>query len=747
LSGCGNYKQASKGEDTSSATVISNGGFAVQTGDYLYFINGVENYTADNTFGDVVKGSIQRISKTDLNNHNYTNTQTIVPMIAYSGNYDAGLYIYGDYIYYSTPSTDKNTSGEVQNQLLEFRRSKLDGSETEKKYFYQASSNSIAYRYVQCDDVVYLVYALSETLYDSATTNIHSVNTATGVDTLLAYNVSDYLFDSEDVENPYIYYTMDVTNFLGSDNSITEGYNQLYRVKADATTSPWTYNFSNVDDYDADDNPLYINLGEYVLDGIGIIENASTTERLTQFNYSYQTNTKYDGVIDYHDYTYALTSYKNGTLLFTRAENIGDSPSTSLYSVTNAQINGAESWDPIKANNTANADSINLVLTVSDTTDFNFVTINGAEKVVYVGDDGIMVGEITGGKLQNEYIISDASSAEIVALRTEKTSETEEHLYVYYSGTKDDEEGYYRLAVDGNKTDYDRNKYPVTENATYKDTKLLDISLASSWYSLEFVDNQVIFASSTEGMSDYNYIMALDLSGTNGYIMSNKELAAYNDKYTAVTDKIAAYDDELNSDGSAAYENLSDALTYLFYTRDSGYLATLIKAYEEVQGQDEEYMYSKESAQIYLDFANAEGDWADYATDSKVINGEVIYANSHDYYYSVLGKITDDDKEAISDAYKSSYSMTEPTSDESWWDSLATWVKVIFIVGVSLGGLLLIGGGVLLTLWLVKRAKAKKGGNVDKKVKVKMDVSKEEYNYSEDETGATETDKGNTDKE
>ena len=40
---------------SASDAVSSNGGFAVVKGDYVYFINGVETYTADNKYGDVVK--------------------------------------------------------------------------------------------------------------------------------------------------------------------------------------------------------------------------------------------------------------------------------------------------------------------------------------------------------------------------------------------------------------------------------------------------------------------------------------------------------------------------------------------------------------------------------------------------------------------------------------------------------------------------------------------------------------------
>ena len=50
--------------------VISNGGFVVEKkgsqGDYYYFINGSESYTADNTYGTPVKGALMRVKVSDV---------------------------------------------------------------------------------------------------------------------------------------------------------------------------------------------------------------------------------------------------------------------------------------------------------------------------------------------------------------------------------------------------------------------------------------------------------------------------------------------------------------------------------------------------------------------------------------------------------------------------------------------------------------------------------------------------------
>ena len=126
---------------------------------------------------------------------------------------------------------------------------------------------------MEVDGTVYLVYATSEILYGTESrTNIHSVNLKTREDTLLAYDVDSYAFDSLNTDSQYVYYTMGVTYNLGTDNASDADYNQVYRVRADAKAEkpPREYNFDYVEDFDAEEDPLYVNLGEFVFDGRGV---------------------------------------------------------------------------------------------------------------------------------------------------------------------------------------------------------------------------------------------------------------------------------------------------------------------------------------------------------------------------------------------------------------------------------------------------------------------------------------------
>ena len=102
FSACGKSKVKPLTPDNlGAAEISSNGGFAVEKGDYVYYINGRESYTASNN--DVVKGAVMRISKADLAARNYSSVDTVVPSIVYSGNSNAGLDVYGDRVYYTTP--------------------------------------------------------------------------------------------------------------------------------------------------------------------------------------------------------------------------------------------------------------------------------------------------------------------------------------------------------------------------------------------------------------------------------------------------------------------------------------------------------------------------------------------------------------------------------------------------------------------------------------------------------------------
>ena len=142
------------------------GGFMAETDKYVYFINGIGSSTANNTFGAPVKGALLAADKSDLSKY-----CVVVPKLFVAGDYDAGVYIYGDYVYYGSPSTEKNAAGNIASDELVFARTKLDGTATET--FLTVKTLSTQYRIMQgADGDVYIVY------YDSDESALISFNTA-----------------------------------------------------------------------------------------------------------------------------------------------------------------------------------------------------------------------------------------------------------------------------------------------------------------------------------------------------------------------------------------------------------------------------------------------------------------------------------------------------------------------------------------------------------------------------------------
>ena len=125
-----------------------------------------------------------RISKTDLAAEKYDQAKIVVPSLFTAQDFNAGLYIYGDYVYYATPTTDKAVEdGTVQNDWIDFKRAKLDGTDTMSGYYFRLSNNAANYRFVQGEDkTVYCMYVESGAL--------KSFNTTTKKTTVLVKNAA-----------------------------------------------------------------------------------------------------------------------------------------------------------------------------------------------------------------------------------------------------------------------------------------------------------------------------------------------------------------------------------------------------------------------------------------------------------------------------------------------------------------------------------------------------------------------------
>ena len=202
--------------------VLSNAGFLVETENYVYFINGVEEESADNKYGEPIKGALMVADKNDL-----SNVEVVVPKLMVAKDYDAGIYIYGDYVYFATPTTKKNTSGEIAYAFVDFCKAKLDGSETVE--LFSVSGVSLQYRIVEVDSVVYVVY------YDVGENDLLSINTETKETTMIKEDVESFFFmDNETAKDLVVTYTISTEKEWTSENDepTTYKYNKIYGYKA-----------------------------------------------------------------------------------------------------------------------------------------------------------------------------------------------------------------------------------------------------------------------------------------------------------------------------------------------------------------------------------------------------------------------------------------------------------------------------------------------------------------------------------
>ncbi|MBQ8323115.1 MAG: hypothetical protein IJX91_04035 [Clostridia bacterium] len=667
----------------SNAEVKSNGGFAVEKGEFVYFINGQENYTADNVYGDVVKGALMRISKADLAAGKNDSLKTIVPSLFVAQDYTSGIYIYGDYVYYATPTTDKDVAdGTVANTYIDFKRAKLDGSEAPMSdYFFRLSDNAAIYRYVQDETTktVYCVYEETVTKADgSSALQLKSYNVSTGTTEVLVEGASDFYYDSEDLTNPYIYYTMNVSVYLDSDNSqsVTD-YNQLYRVNAAATAkvtdeagAKYTvYNgTTKIKEYDFDENYLkekndeaeqgkalydlgkystypYVNLGSLVLDGIG------KSATVTQFNWHAG---KAEDRAEQGGYTYTIKGYQDGGLYFTRTAKPGTLPSDKMYYLGDEKITAE--WDSMVNNAESNFETVALSTTNTGSAIFwknedihYYFYTNEAKTVLYrAGYDNE-----TNAKIEETAIVTLTGDSNTISLW--KVDAESKYLY-YFSGNN-----LSRVPCDGTKEDYNH-----VQTTDFDPVELPAVNCNTSWYKPEIIGDTVLYSGAqTFGSSStaYNYIYAANM-----------------DKATEMQTKIELYKDVQKDIEDTSNADLKELKTYYYRTG---------KTHSLYESQKEEY--AKSVIKGYDEFV------AKFAEGKEFANG--TEAN----FISPIGKMKEDDTEAVSDAWETYLTLSTDDTDEED-DGLPTWAIWL----IACGSAAIVIAAVVVTLVIVHKKKVAK---------------------------------------
>jgi hypothetical protein len=118
------------GKADKDAAVSYNGSLMVTQGAYVYFVNGMTEQTADNKNGDVVKGAIYR-AKID-GSGNISDVKALVKQAYFTSYTGAGLYVFGEWLYYVTPNTAKDKNGTLLSDQTLVMRVKTDGTKSQK---------------------------------------------------------------------------------------------------------------------------------------------------------------------------------------------------------------------------------------------------------------------------------------------------------------------------------------------------------------------------------------------------------------------------------------------------------------------------------------------------------------------------------------------------------------------------------------------------------------------------------------
>lgn len=174
---CGGGFNGTSLKDWGKTDGYTNGGFVRETENYVYLINGTGSNKDDNTFGAPIKGSLIAVKKDGFGTDDQK-VEIVVPKLFVATDYNAGVYIFGDYVYYATPSTDKDPAGNVVNTSLALSSTKLDGTGT--KVYATIAGLSSEYRVVKAGNDVFFVY------YDGENSELVSLNTTDGAKTVIA---------------------------------------------------------------------------------------------------------------------------------------------------------------------------------------------------------------------------------------------------------------------------------------------------------------------------------------------------------------------------------------------------------------------------------------------------------------------------------------------------------------------------------------------------------------------------------
>ncbi len=451
-----------------SGEVSSNGGFAVVKGDYVYFINGSQEYDVENKFGEVTKGALVRAKVSDIGKENAV-CEMVVPKLVYSDyrENNAGIYIFGDYVYYPTPCDDLDKASNVKNNFVEFTKTKLDGTDT--VVLATVEGLSTPYRFIEKGGKVYLtVYTTIEeenflVTYDSD-----------GNEVFKSQAITSYLFSIDDTLSFAVYAKPAHNDALDQDESFNEVY--LYNLDGSGETM--------------------------ILSGAGSYTDA-------------------ENGIGTQGVTFGLVKLTEENLIVSETYvDTSVSSATRYYGIKNSEI---KVTDGEKKAHNLNYDA--LILLNKGTTEASSIF---ASNSIYVSLNCIIYIDSVYGFLCYDYTEQDnvETFGRVQLLSAAKFTgynyAFNDKDYIYYA---DENAMYQRLKI-SDLVDTATGEPKAMDSAAFEQMTFVNTSGYADWYRFEYVGNYMLVCGAFEPF--YDYVYAVDY--TLGVGKTEEELEDMNEK-------------------------------------------------------------------------------------------------------------------------------------------------------------------------------------------------------------------------
>lgn len=243
---------------SSNSETVSNGGLVVQKGEYVYFVNGFLSYSnmphknASYSIGALLIAKLDNNGGIVLNDDKLLHDDYYTAMSNKLCGFEAtNLYIFGEYLYFTSPCQLDDTNETWAKGRVDFYRIKLDKSgSVQHLYESEVENSSLEYAYYENAGKTYLlVYEKGENLDNSSMNNVlYRVDVTSGSKSsgeVIAKNVtsvvmpdyskdSDYKnifyveYDSSNSKNPY---TVVNYNIVAKVKSINKPFSSTVSVE------------------------------------------------------------------------------------------------------------------------------------------------------------------------------------------------------------------------------------------------------------------------------------------------------------------------------------------------------------------------------------------------------------------------------------------------------------------------------------------------------------------------------------